>query len=210
VPHIAREVNRHRRRMRVFDDIRQRFLSDPVQRGLHGGREPAVHGPCDPYVQGRSARDPVGEEPNRGHESEVLEDPRPQLVVQAPKLLRKLVEDAAHLLNTLAGAGRDVARHIGQSQLRGGDELSGFVVELMGDAPRLRLECIVLPPQGRCRSHAVGRRAHEIEGRGTDVHDTKCHDGEQRGVDQEPPPPPRSQTNANPRSSTSKNSAGYR
>src|SRR5262245_18025474 len=102
----AIEADAHGGGLRVLDDIRQRLLNDPEERGLDDGRQPPLERCLDAHGNAGAPPDALREKADGGHEPQVVEDRRAQLVGEAPELRLDLVEHAVDILETLTGGGR--------------------------------------------------------------------------------------------------------
>ena len=129
--------------------VGQRLLHDPVQTGLDVRSEPAVERALEMDPDPGARRDAFGEELERRHQAEIVENRRPQVVGELPQLLLGAVEDRFDLGEALphgrtGGVGGCRDRQAGRVE-----QLPGLVVDRKGDPLDLTLHLFVERPQGR-------------------------------------------------------------
>ena len=89
----------------------------------------------------------LGENVERRHQPEIVEDHGAQVVREAAQFLLDPVEQRLHRLQPGGGRRREVARDVVERQVHGGEELTRLVVQLVGDAAGLLLEELVQPSE---------------------------------------------------------------
>ena len=114
---------------------------------LDRGREPVVPRALDLDPEPGPRGDGLGENVERRHQPEIVEDRGAEVVRQAAQLLLDLVEQPLHRLQPGSGRRREVGRDVVERHMHGGEELSRLVVQLVRDAAGLLLEELVQPSQ---------------------------------------------------------------
>src|SRR5205823_6107816 len=139
-----------RARAGVLDHVVERFLRDPIERDLHGGRQ--ASGELAAHRDGHpgTPADVLGKKLQRRHEPEPIEHHRPQLVGEVAQLRFDLAQEPLHLVETLAMTRRQFVRDVGDRHVHRGEQLSGLVVQRVGDLLYLVFQRLVqLPPHAR-------------------------------------------------------------
>ena len=144
---FAADNDCHRRGVRVLVHVVECLLDDAVQDSLDRGGEPVLplsfHLDPEPGPRG----DGLGENVERRHQPEIVEDRGAQVVREAAQFLLDPVEQRFHRLQPDGRRGREIARDVVERQVHGGEELTRLVVQLVGDAAGLLLEELIQSPE---------------------------------------------------------------
>ena len=92
----AREHDADRARLRVLDDVRQRLLHDPVERGLDVARQPVADARLELDPHPGLLGEGLAQALERGDEAEVVERLRPQLDREPADVVQRLDDLLAH------------------------------------------------------------------------------------------------------------------
>ena len=127
--------------------VRQRFLDDPVQRRLHARRQATLRRARHRHGDPGALRDAFRQELQGGHEPEVVEHRRTELVRQTPELALDPVEQPPNLFEAALGGRRQIAGQARQRDVHRGEQLRRLVVQRVRDALGLFLEPLVQAAQ---------------------------------------------------------------
>jgi hypothetical protein len=145
------EANDDAGRTRVPGHVRQRFLHGPVDEGLDGGRQAAAGRSLNRDTKSGSPGNALCKEFHTGHEAEIIQEHRPELVREAAELLLDLGEHVPDDLHAFACAVRQLGPKILQGHVDAGKQLARLVVQRMSNPSGLSLQDLMQGPGSRRR-----------------------------------------------------------
>src|SRR6201996_7859436 len=143
------EMNLHVLRTRMFRDVCEDLLNDAIHRSFNLLGIPFSQGGMDSDRHTRSRRNTFSKKFQRWNKSQVVQNRGAELEGKPAQLLLHLIENHTDFLKTSLERGVDILRHPGHRQARGKKQLSGLVMDGVGDALDFLFQCFIEPTQGR-------------------------------------------------------------
>src|SRR3954468_1526875 len=147
------------RRVGMLADVGQRLLDNAINSRCDHRRQ-AVDRGVDGYPDSAPLRETVGQELERSRKTEIVQDPRPQFVRQAPELLLDPVQMGIDVAQALPHRGGQIVSDFREHHVRGGEQLARLVVKRLGNPLRLALEAVVQTPKRRFALDLIHRSIH--------------------------------------------------